>query len=126
MHGWRTKTLSRRALAKGEEDLDAELREEVERQRPRTRADCVAGPRPCPFVSCRHHLYLDVTPFGSLKLNFPDKEVWELEESCALDVAEQGGATMARVGQLLSVTRSRVEQLERQALAGAAAAADDQ
>ena len=24
--------------------------------RPRTRADCLKGPRPCPWIMCRHHL----------------------------------------------------------------------
>src|SRR4029077_6719314 len=28
-------------------------------ERPRPRGDCVGGERPCPFVSCAHHLYLD-------------------------------------------------------------------
>ena len=50
--------------------------------------------RPCPYVSCKHHLYLDVTEFGGIKLNFPGLEVWELEETCALDVAERGGVTL--------------------------------
>src|SRR5688572_18051569 len=50
--------------------------------RPRTREECRDGPRPCPFVACRHHLYIDVSPStGTIKLNFPDLEVWELAES---------------------------------------------
>lgn len=28
--------------------------------RPRTRADCLDGPRPCPWVACRHHLLFEV------------------------------------------------------------------
>ena len=35
------------------------------------------GPRtgPCPFVSCRHHLYLDINPeSGAIKVNFPGLE----------------------------------------------------
>ena len=28
--------------------------------RPLTRAECKDGPRPCPWVSCRHHLLLEV------------------------------------------------------------------
>ena len=28
--------------------------------RPRTRADCLDGPRPCPWASCRHHLLFEV------------------------------------------------------------------
>lgn len=85
--------------------------------RPHTRADCAEGPRPCPWVSCRYHLYLDVSPrTGSLKLNFPDLEVWELEESCALDVADRGQAGSERIGALLNLTRERARQLEEAAL----------
>jgi hypothetical protein len=64
-------------------------------------------------VSCRYHLYLDVNPeTGSVKLNFPDKEVWELEETCALDVAERGGVTLEEVGQIMNLTRERIRQVE--------------
>jgi hypothetical protein len=84
---------------------------------PRTRADCIDGPRPCPHVSCRHHLYLDVSPrTGAIKLNFPDLEVWELEMSCALDVADQGSTKLEQVGALMNVTRERVRQIELKAL----------
>ena len=68
---------------------------------------------PCLYVSCRHHLYLDVNPkTGSNKLNFPDKEVWELGESCALDVAERGGITLEEVGHIMNLTRERIRQVE--------------
>jgi hypothetical protein len=85
--------------------------------RPQTRDECRNGPRPCLYVSCKHHLYLDVNPeTGSIKLNFPDKEVWELEETCALDVAERGGITLEEVGEILNLTRERIRQLEVTAL----------
>jgi hypothetical protein len=58
-------------------------------------------------------LYIDVNPnTGSIKINFPDKEVWELENSCALDVAEQGGITLEEVGEILNLTRERIRQVE--------------
>jgi hypothetical protein len=85
--------------------------------RPRTRQDCSEGPRPCPHVSCRHHLYLDVNPqTGTIKLNFPELEVWELANSCALDIADQGGTAIETVGTFLNVTRERIRQIETQAL----------
>ena len=81
--------------------------------RPRSRKECQHGIRPCPFVSCRHHLYLDVNQKrGSLKLNFPDLEVWELPETCALDVADRGGMTLEEVGEIMNLTRERIRQLE--------------
>lgn len=62
------------------------------------------------------HMYLDVNSRGNIKLNFPDLEVSELTESCALDVAEDGEQTMERVGELMNLTRERVRQLIELAL----------
>jgi hypothetical protein len=90
-------------------------------ERPRTRGDCLPGGsnelRPCPFISCRHHLYLDVNrENGTVKLNFPDADVDELPESCSLDVAARGGQTLEQVAVPLNLTRERVRQLEGKAL----------
>lgn len=85
--------------------------------RPQTRAECAEGERPCPFVSCKYHLYLDVSAkTGAIKLNFPDIEVEDMLVSCALDVADSGGTTLEGVGGLLNLTRERARQIETQAL----------
>lgn len=74
--------------------------------------------RPCPFVSCRHHLYLDVNEStGSIKLNFPDREVEELTHSCALDLADAGDMTLEEVGEHMNLTRERIRQLETRGFA---------
>lgn len=89
----------------------------TEHIRPRTRADCVDGLRPCPWVGCRHHLFLEVdVRLGSIQLNFPELEPDELEESCSLDLADQYDRTLEEVGKVLGVTRERVRQLEKQAV----------
>ena len=81
--------------------------------RPRTRAECSGEQRPCPWVACKHHLYLDINPdTGSIKINFPDLEPWELRDTCALDVAERGGSTLDEVGEVTNLTRERIRQLE--------------
>ena len=78
-----------------------------------TPAQCREDKRPCLYVSCRYHLYLDVNPMtGSIKINFPDKEVWQLEQTCALDVAERGGITLEEVGDIMNLTRERIRQVE--------------
>jgi hypothetical protein len=122
----RSKTMSRKEMAR---DLrrrrqlglidpeEAELLSELNQTRPRTRADCVNSPRPCVYVSCKYNLYLDVNPeTGSIKLNFPDKEIWELEYTCALDVAEKGGITLEEVGEIMNLTRERIRQVETRGL----------
>jgi hypothetical protein len=85
--------------------------------RPATRGDCQYGIRPCPYVACRFHLYLDIAPSGGITLNFPDLEPDELVETCALDVADEGGATLEVVGELMNVTRERTRQIEEAAKA---------
>lgn len=80
--------------------------------RPQTRAECANVPRPCPYVSCRFHLYLDVEPSGAIKLNFPDIGVEEMDESCALDVADRGPHSLSQVGHLMNLTRERARQIE--------------
>ncbi|MHB1845651.1 MAG: sigma factor-like helix-turn-helix DNA-binding protein [Deltaproteobacteria bacterium] len=103
----------RRGRLEGDDPEELQLIQQIERLRPKTRADCAGGPRPCLFVSCKHHLYLDVNPkTGSVKLNFPDKEIWELAHTCALDVADQGGITLEEVGDIMNLTRERVRQVE--------------
>lgn len=97
----------------------AEYPEEYDR--PRTRAECVDGPRPCPFAGCRWNLFLDVSPkSGAIKFNFPELELWEMGESCTLDLAERGGLTLESVGAVMNLTRERVRQLEGEALMRAA------
>lgn len=94
------------------------------RHLPATRADCEDGVRPCPYVSCRHHLFLDVTLAGGIHVNLPhllDRDgtprLEDMHETCALDVAEQGGIPLEVAGVYLNVTRERVRQLEAKGLA---------
>lgn len=122
----RSKTMSRKEMARdlrrrrlsGQIDPDEQaLLNEISGSRPKSRADCISSPRPCVFVSCKYNLYLDVNPeTGSIKLNFPDKEIWELEYTCALDVAEKGGITLEEVGEIMNLTRERIRQVETRGL----------
>lgn len=95
----------------------APIEHDLDRLRPKTRGECALGARPCPWVGCAHHLYLDVIPeTGALKLNHPDRDFDELEETCSLDVADRGPHRLERVGRYLNVTRERARQLEVRAL----------
>jgi hypothetical protein len=122
----RARTISVKRMTKRELELGRLLYPDVEEgERPRTRAECAEGERPCPFVSCQHHLYLDVSArTGAIKLNFPDLEVWQMTETCALDVADRGGTTLEEVGAIMNLTRERIRQVEVKGLAKLAAMRD--
>jgi hypothetical protein len=109
----RARTIGVKRMTKRELAIGAALYPETDYLKPRTRAECADGPRPCPYVSCKYHLYLDVQDrTGSIKLNFPDIEVEDMNESCSLDIADRGGATLEQVGAIMNVTRERIRQLE--------------
>ena len=110
----RSKTIAMKRLTREALRVGALANPPVEGvERPMTRAECKDAPRPCPWVACKHHLYLDINPkTGSIKINFPDLEPWELEHTCALDVADNGGLTLEEIGLITNLTRERVRQVE--------------
>jgi len=80
-------------------------------------------------VSCRHHLApitrVAVQGGGSrLLVRFQPEEAAEalldMQETCALDVAEREGVTLVQIGQLLGIGHERVRQLEETERAAAA------
>lgn len=101
-------------------------------KRPTSRDECAPTSdegdhcRPCPWVGCKWHLYLDVNPdSGSIQYNFPDvapEDLHRMRETCALDVGE---TTLEKVGGLMNLTRERVRQIELRALAKLKAPAVD-
>ena len=109
----RAHTISIRRLSKTELARGKMLYPETDYWKPKMRSECVDMERPCPFVSCKYHLYVDVHPVrGSIKVNFTDLEVWEMTETCALDIADRGGITLEEVGEILNLTRERIRQVE--------------
>ena len=128
---WKTKTIGGdqlRAITSADRAETRAILFELGRyRRPRTRAEC-GTERPCPFVSCKHHLYLEVNPnTGSIKLNFPHIEPWDMKETCVLDIAERSSpgwvlqigawCPLDEIGRALALTRERVRQVEEGALA---------
>lgn len=63
------------------------------------------------------NLFLEVDEDGIIKENFPGRQVWELEETCALRIAAEGDHTLERVGELVNLTQERIRQLEETAKA---------
>ena len=101
-------------------DHDLEWGEDVEAlsadvARPVTRGDCARGPRPCPFISCRAHMFVDsVSADGHLRSQFGSID--EMKSTCSLDLADEGTRTLEEVGAILGVTRERVRQIEKDGL----------
>lgn len=110
--------------------------------RPRTRGECIDGPRPCPHVSCRYHLVVEVTPAGSVTVHgrlgatltekakggvvddFVEQAAQVVAEyqgdTCALDVADRGEATLETIAVAFHLTRERVRQVETKGMRRAA------
>lgn len=105
---------------------------------PESRSECRDGERPCPLVSCRYHLLLDV---GSQAVNPRTQEpiqgraqlhfsravdessendiaavLQEMPETCALDVADRGAHTLQRLAEIVNARFQSVDEVGRRAL----------
>lgn len=69
---------------------------DLDYERPRTRGDCQGGERPCPWVGCTHHLVWVRLYKADLSDDARILRVLErMPETCALDIADRGGAPRA-------------------------------
>lgn len=80
-------------------------RREGPRRLPMTRGDCLEGPRPCPYIECRHHMLVDL----------PDDDMVD-GHTCSLDSAALGPMILEEIAVVLGVTRERVRQIEDHAI----------
>jgi hypothetical protein len=75
---------------------------------PKTRADCIDGPRPCPWNRCRYHL--------ERADDFPDCDsTRQGQDTCALDVAGAGGLSLAKLAVILGDSPETIRQTEIEA-----------
>lgn len=75
-------------LRPGEVSEYARWREIAQEQRPTIRQECRPRWQPCPFIGCRHHLFLDILEDGRVRVNFPHLDPTEIPYACSLDVSE--------------------------------------
>ena len=85
--------------------------------RPRERGDCLEGgvneARPCPWATCKFHLYTDATIELRRKIATDGLEI--MTDTCALDVADRGGSTLGDLAEAFGATRELVRQREAKA-----------
>lgn len=94
-------------------------------EKPKYRAECHDMPRPCPFVSCRYHLQLDVSKHGfkgkktGLLVQLrSDPSTWTAEtKTCALDIADAGPTALKAIA--AATTGKGRGEYERQIMAEA-------
>ena len=108
--------ISQRSLDQGRQLYPLEEHRWAE-GRPRSYELCEAiglgGVIPCPFVSCRSHLYVDVDRrSGNIRIARPDLDPTDLPETCARRVSAKGGITLEALGEVTNVTRERIRQIE--------------
>ncbi len=78
---------------------------------PKTRGECVNGPRPCPHLHCKYHTWPEL-----LNAHGNSKTLRLPADSCVLDIADRGGTTLEGIGKVMGISRQRVLQLEERAL----------
>jgi len=107
--------------------------------RPRTRRDCIDGPRPCPWAGCKYHLLVDIVPgilnrgrrqaplvvHGNRGQHTETRITVDLDQvvdvlfglpcTCVLDVAAHADRTLEETGQILGLTREAARLIERRA-----------
>jgi hypothetical protein len=81
------------------------------------------GFRPCPFVSCKHHLLIDVAHPGRLVKTSPFDDQSDADgsvvagvlmsqaQTCSLDVADEGESAPRAIGRLVNTSRQMVERI---------------
>lgn len=99
----------RRAWREATREAEGEI---AQHDRPKTRSECQSEPRPCPWVSCRYHLAIEVNAGSITRIG----DLETMRETCALDVADKGEHTLDQIGEILGVTRERARQIEEKAL----------
>ena len=84
-------------------------------KKPTKRSECKYGLRPCPFISCRYHLYMDIVS-GKMKHHFL-ADPCLMNETCALDLAERKrGMNLDDISNYFGLTRERIRQIIEDAL----------
>lgn len=83
---------------------------------PKIRGHCENGPRPCPWILCKYHLYLDVAIESRSNGDHFGKTLTEIPETCALDLANGNGMEWEEIGEVLGTTGQTAANIGKLAL----------
>jgi len=129
---WSVKRTPLRSLQQGEQMYPRDINEGTDR--PRTTKECdeqfddeqgrgLGTPgNPCPFLTCRYNLLVDVNErTGAYAINakyhfdendpVPDVELPESTHTCARKAAQDGPMRLVAIAKTMNVTRERIRQL---------------
>lgn len=90
-------------------------------RRPLKLYECASEPGPCPWVSCRHHIGLDIRADGGLTINIPGLEedpaaaLSGAKETCSLRVAARGEIMLEEIAVLMGCSSERISQISTDA-----------
>ena len=77
--------------------------------RPTRRRDCPKNYVPCPYVSCRHHLWTDCTAAGRIVRS----KAWgNIRATCSLRYADVGAMLGCDVADVMGLTRRQIVTIE--------------
>ena len=104
--------------------------------RPKTRKDCLDRElgtleNPCPYLSCKFHLALDVTPNGGILFmteyvvktlddeggrEVPEIDINSMDETCALHIADNGETPVEVMSEIVHLTNARLHAIVNDSL----------
>lgn len=87
----RSEMLKRKPPTTSGVDLPSNLWYWLEQARTRSREECRGGLRPCPCVSCEHHLLFQVNAKEPKRWEIQPIEIHEMKDTCSLDLLERSG-----------------------------------
>lgn len=85
-------------------------------RKPRTVNECPQAPTPCPWVTCKYHLWTYRVVRGGYSSVRRAVGWGDAGHTCALRVANDGEHTREEVAAILHISRARVQDVEAMAL----------